>query len=74
MVAASVPYGCSLRAIWLACSLRAIWLQPPCHMVAASVPYGRRCGRAMDEDKDGVPDFSDNRYFMGQVELPYPLS
>ena len=43
-------------------------------MVAASVPYGCRCGRAMDEDKDGVPDFSDNRYFMGQVELPYPLS
>ena len=27
----------------------------------------RLCGRAMDEDKDGVPDFSDNRYFMGQV-------
>ena len=21
----------------------------------------------MDEDNDGVPDFNDNRYFMGQV-------
>jgi|TARA_B110001469_G_C9338743_1_gene179758 hypothetical protein len=27
----------------------------------------RLCGRAMDEDNDGVPDFNDNRYFMGQV-------